>query len=221
MTLPEALKQLEALGNAKVRAQNAKHGAGENQFGVSLGDIRALAKKIRKDHALALSLWETGNVDAQFLATLLIEPGKLSAEALDKLVRSIAFVRVADWLNAYVVAQHPDRERLRAAWMSAEDRWTARAGWHLTAERVAKNPDGLDLPALLDRLEAEMTNAKPEVQWTMNSTLAAIGIHVPRLRKRAIAIGEKLGIYRDYPVSKGCTSPFAPIWINAVVSRSS
>jgi len=220
MTLPEALKQLEALGNAKVRAQNAKHGAGDNQFGVSLGDIRALAKKIRTDHALALSLWATGNVDAQFLATLLIEPRKLSAEALGQLVQSIAFVRVADWFNAYVVAQHPDKETLRAAWMTAEDRWAARAGWYLTAERVAKNPDGLDLPALLDRVEAEMTDALPEVQWTMNSTLAAIGIHVPRLRKRALALGEKLGIYRDYPVPKGCTSPFAPIWINAMVSRN-
>ena len=67
MTLKETLKQLKALGNAKVRAQNAKSGAGDNQFGVSLGDIRVLAKKIRTDHPLALSLWETGNVDAQLL----------------------------------------------------------------------------------------------------------------------------------------------------------
>ena len=58
-----------------------------------------------------------------------------------------------------------------------------------------------------------------KVQWTMNSALAEIGIHFPKHRKRAIAIGEKLGIYRDYPCSKGCTSPFAPIWINAMVSR--
>jgi 3-methyladenine DNA glycosylase AlkD len=60
MTLNETLKQLKALGSAKVRAQNAKSGAGDNQVGVSLGDIRALAKKIRTDHPLALSLWETG-----------------------------------------------------------------------------------------------------------------------------------------------------------------
>ena len=53
----------------------------------------------------------------------------------------------------------------------------------------------------------------------LNNTLAGIGIHFPKHRKRAIAIGEKLGIFRDYPVSKGCTSPFAPIWINAMVSR--
>lgn len=219
MTLDEALNQLQALGNAKVRAQNAKSGAGDNQFGVSLGDIRVLAKKIRTDHELALSLWETGNIDAQFLATLLIRPKKLSAEEMDRMVRSVSFVRVADWLNAYVVRQHPDKESLRQDWMAADDRWAARAGWDLTAERVAKSPDGLDLPALLDRIESEMAGAVPEVQWTMNNTLAAVGIHFPEHRERAIAIGETLGVYRDYPVSKGCTSPFAPIWINAMVSR--
>lgn len=222
--LEVTLKQLESLGDAKVRAQNAKGGpwgagAGVNQFGVPLGDIRALAKKIKSDHELALALWNTGNVDAQFLATLLIQPKNLSAKELDRLVRSISYVRVADWLISYVVAEFPDKETLREGWMDDDDRWAARAGWQLTASRVAKSPEGLDLPALLDRLEAEMANAVPEAQWTMNNTLASIGIHVPKLRKRAIAIGEKIGLYRDWPVSKGCTPPFAPIWINTMVSR--
>ena len=219
MTLNETLKQLKALGDAKVRAQNAKSGAGDNQFGVSLGNIRTLAKKIRTDHELALSLWETGNVDAQFLSTLLIQPKKLSAKEMDRMVRSVSFVRVSDWLNSYVIRQHPDKEALRQDWMTADDRWAARAGWDLTSERVAKSPDGLDLPALLARIESEMADAEPEVQWTMNMTLATIGIHFPKHRKRAIAIGEKLGIYRDYPVSKGCTSPFAPIAIRELVRR--
>ena len=219
MTVKDALKELKALGDEKVRKLNAKSGAGDNQFGVSLGDIRKVAKKIKTDHELALALWETSNVDAQFLATLLIQPKKLSAKEIDRMVRSISFVRVADWLIAYVVRQHPGKEALRRDWMTADDRWAARSGWDLTAERVGKSPDGLDVPALLDRIEAEMAGAKPEVQWTMNNTLANIGIHNPKLRKRAIAIGEKLGIYRDYPVSKGCTSPFAPIWINFMVSR--
>ena len=219
MTVKEALKDLKALGNAKVRALNAKSGAGDNQFGVSLGEIRTLAKKIKTNHELAVSLWDTGNVEAQFLATLVIQPKKLSARELDRMVRSISFVRVADWLISYVVRQHPEKEALRRDWMAADDRWAARAGWDLTAERVGKSPDGLDVPALLDRIETEMAGAKPEVQWTMNNTLAGIGIHFPKQRKRAIAIGEKLGIYRDYPVSKGCTSPFAPIWIDFMVKR--
>jgi len=49
--------------------------------------------------------------------------------------------------------------------------------------------------------------------------LAQIGINFPKHRKKAIDIGEKLGIYREYPVPKGCTSPFAPIWINEMVRR--
>ena len=219
MTLNETLKQLKALGNEKTRAHNTKYGAGDNQFGVKHGDIRVLAKKIQTNHELAMSLWETGNVDAQLLAILLIKPKNLSAEEVDRLVRSVTFAHVADWLISYVVKQHADKETLRQEWMATDDRWAARAGWSLTAERVVKSPDGLDLPALLDRIESEMGDADPVVQWTMNSTLAEIGIHFPKLRKRAIAIGETLGIYRDYPVSKGCTSPFAPIWINAMVSR--
>lgn len=219
MTLAETLKQLKALGNEKTRAHNTKNGAGENQFGVKHGDLRALAKKIGSNHELALSLWATGNVDAQLLAILLIKPKALSAKEVDRMVRSVTFVHVADWFNAYVVRQHPDKEALRQGWMATDDRWAARAGWDLTAERVGKSPDGLDLPALLDRIESEMAVAKPEVQWTMNNTLAGIGIHFPKLRKRAIAIGERLGVYRDYPVSKGCTSPFAPIWIEAMVNR--
>ncbi|HEX3149386.1 MAG TPA: DNA alkylation repair protein [Gemmataceae bacterium] len=223
-TLKDALRELESLGNESVRKQNAKGGAWgpgavDNQFGVKHGDIRVLAKKIKGDHTLAMSLWETGNIDAQYLAILLIKPKDLSAKEVDRLVRSVTFGWVADWLMNYVVKQHANKETLRQEWMAADHRWAARAGWSLTAERVVKSPDGLDLPGLLDRIESEMGAAGPVVQWTMNCALAEIGIHNPKLRSRAIAIGEKLGIYRDYPVSKGCTSPFAPIWINHMVSR--
>ena len=224
VTLEDALRQLESLGNEGVRAQNAKSGpwgsgAGDNQFGVSRGDVRKLASKIKTNHELALALWKTGNIDAQFLATLLIKVDLLSADELERMVKSVAFAWVAEWLHSYVLKEHADKETLRKKWMTSDDRWAARAGWQLTAGRAAKSPEGLDLEALLDRIEKEMGGAAPEVQWTMNMCLAEIGIHFPKHRKRAIAIGEKLGIYRDYPCSKGCTSPFAPIWINEMVRR--
>lgn len=219
MTLEETLRELEALGNEKVKKHNSKNGASDNQYGVKLGDIRKVAKKIKTNHALAMELWETENVDARFLAILLMKPKQLSAEDMDSMVRSVSFVRVADWLISYVVKHHPDKEALRQMWLDDEDSMAARAGWQLTAERVAKNPDGLDLASLLNRIEDEMGSAASEAQWTMNTSLAEIGIHFPDHRERAIDIGETLGIYRDYPVSKGCTSPFAPIWIKEMVSR--
>ena len=219
MSLDDALAQLEALGNEKMRKQNLRHGAGENQFGVRRGEVRKLAKQIKTNHALALALWETGNSDARFLAILLIQPKSLSPDEVDRMVRSLTFVEVADWLISYVVKKHPGKEALRQAWMATEDPMAARAGWALTAERVAKSPDGLDLPALLDRIEAQMGAAAPEAQWTMNFVLVETGINHPELRERALAIGEALGVYRDFPASKGCTSPFAPIWINEMVRR--
>jgi len=182
---------------------------------VKLGDIRAMAKKIKTDHELALKLWDTGNVEAQLLATLVIKPRSLSADELDKLTRSTTCAQVADWLNSYVVTEHAEKEALREKWMKAKDRWAARAGWHFTASRVNKGGDGVDVPALLDRIEKQM----PDVRWTMNNTLAAIGIHHPELRKRAVAIGEKIGLYRDWPVSKGCTPPYVPVWVEAMVKR--
>jgi len=219
MTLKQALDKLKLLGHERVRLQNKKSGADDNQFGVKNGDIRTIAKAIKIDKALAMELWETSNLDAQQLAILIIKPKDLSVGEIEKMVRSIRWTGVADWFNSYIIKEHPDKEILREKWMKSKDPYSARAGWSLTAGRVARDPDGLDLSALLDRIEKEMPKAPPEVQWTMNSTLANIGIHHPSLRKRALAIGEKLGIYRDYPTSPGCTSPFAPIWINEMVKR--
>jgi 3-methyladenine DNA glycosylase AlkD len=219
MTLKEALAQLKALGDEKVRAMHRKAGAKDNVFGVKMGDIRKIAAKIKSDHKLALELWKTGNVDAQLLALLVIKPKELSAKELDRMVREVGIPWIADWLASYVTKEHPEKDALREKWMKDKDPWAARAGWSLTAGRVAREPEGLDIPALLDRLEREMAKADPAEEWTMNNTLAGIGVHHAKHRKRAIAIGEKLGVYRDYPVSKGCTSPFAPIWINEMVKR--
>jgi 3-methyladenine DNA glycosylase AlkD len=217
--LEQILTQLEELGDESVRRVAVRGGAGKKQFGVPLGEIRILAKKIKADHELALALWNTGNLDARLLAILLLQPKRLSAAELDRMVRAIICVQDAEWLISYVVKKHPDKEELRLKWMADKDPKAARAGWALTAERIAKDADGMDPTALLDRIEKEMAGADPMEQWTMNMTLAEIGIHFPKHRKRALAIGEKLGVYRDWPVSKGCTSPFAPIWIDFMVRR--
>ena len=219
MTVAEVLARLEALGDEKVRARNRRLGAGDAQFGAKLGDLRKLAKAIGTDHELALALWATANLEARLLAILILEPKRLGGAELDAMVRAARFGQLADWLNAYVVKQHPEKETLRGGWMADDDPWAARAGWDLTAQRVARSPEGLDLGALLDHIEEELEAADPATQWTMNHTLAAIGIHHAEHRARAVAIGEALGVYRDYPVSKGCTSPFAPIWIGEMVRR--
>lgn len=219
MQIDALFSRLKSLGNDARRKHNAKAGAPADQFGVKLGDLRTIAKELKTNHPLALQLWETGNLEAQLIATLILQPKALSTEELDRLTGTTTCAQVADWLNAYVVAQHPERETLRPSWMQAADPWRARAGWNLTAGLVKSDPTRLDLPALLDRIERELPTARPEVQWTMNNTLAAIGIHHPQLRPRAVALGEQIGLYRDWPTSPGCTPPFVPVWVAEMVKR--
>ena len=226
----DVLAELESLGDEKRSQYNAKVGpdgiAGappDKQFGCKTGDIRKLAKKIKTDHELGQKLWKTGNMDAQLLAILIMKPKELSAKQLDTMVREARFAWVVEWLQSYIIKDQPDdeKEKLREKWMKKNERdsWAARAGWHLTASNINNGEDGVDVEALLDRIEKEMPRAKPETKWTMNNTLAAIGIKHARHRKRAIAIGEKIGLYKDWPVSKGCTIPYVPVCIDAMVKE--
>src|SRR5690349_6707411 len=95
MTLDQAMSRLESLGSEQMRKINAKNGVNENQFGVKMGDIRALAKEIKLDPELAKQLWETGNFDAMVLSTLVMKPKLLTADDIDALVRSIPYVETA------------------------------------------------------------------------------------------------------------------------------
>lgn len=220
MTTTELLSRLEALSNPTMKAHQIKAGAEESRlFGVKTGDIRTLAKKIKTNHSLGLELWKTRNHDARLLAILIMKPALLSVDELNEMAAELDLDWVADWFNSYLLKDTPHREQLRELWLKSENKWQARCGWSLLASKIAKGADGIDLEKVLDRIEREMPNAAPAVQWTMNFALAYTGIHHPAFRNRALEIGEKLGIYKDYPVSKGCTSPFAPIWINEMVSR--
>ena len=216
VTVAEVMAELAALEDSKVRAVNANHG---NDHGVNLTKLRAVAKRLKTHHELARELWATGDTAARLLAILICRPKSFERDELDGLLREAGIPKVHDWLVNYVVKKSPHVEELRLTWFVDLDPVVASAGWALTADRVVKNPEGLDLPGLLDIIEAEMTDAPDRLQWAMNICLAQIGIEHAQLRARAIAIGERLGVLKAYPTPPNCTSPFAPIWITEMVAR--
>ncbi|MGO4635316.1 DNA alkylation repair protein [Streptomyces sp. 2RAF24] len=215
-SVPQLLAELAALEDPKARAVNERHG---DDHGVNLGKLRALAKRLKTQQDLARGLWATDDTAAMLLALLICRPKAFERDELDAMLRQARAPKVHDWLVNYVVKKSPHAEELRVAWSADPDPVVASAGWALTTERVAKKPDGLDLPALLDVIEADMKDAPDGLQWAMNHCLAQIGIEHPEYRARAIGIGERLEVLKDYPTSPGCTSPFAPVWIAEMVRR--
>ncbi|MDW5324387.1 DNA alkylation repair protein [Plantactinospora sp. KLBMP9567] len=214
--LAEVLAELAELEDPKIRKVNEKHG---DDHGVNLSKLRALAKRLKTQQELARQLWATDDTAARLLAMLICRPKAFARDELDAMLREARTPKVHDWLVNYVVKNNPHSEELRLAWFADPDPVVASAGWALTTERVAKKPEGLDLAGLLDVIEAEMKGAPDRLQWAMNHCLAQIGIEHAEHRARAIAIGERLEVLKDYPTSPGCTSPFAPIWIGEMVRR--
>ncbi|AOT04840.1 DNA alkylation repair protein [Arthrobacter sp. U41] len=215
-TVAEVMAELAGLEDPRARAVNEKHG---DDHGVNLSKLRALAKRLKTQPVLARRLWATGDTAARLLAILICRPKALGRDELDGMLREARSPKVHDWLVNYVVKKNPHSEELRRVWSADPDPVVASAGWALTTERVAKEPEGLDLPGLLDVIEAEMKNAPDRLQWAMNHCLAQIGIEHAGLRARALDIGERLEVLKDYPTPPGCTSPFAPAWINEMVRR--
>lgn len=215
-TVGEVMAELGELEDPKARAVNEKHG---DDHGVNLSKLRALAKRLKTQQELACRLWETADTAARLLAILICRPKSFERDELDTMLREARTPKVHDWLVNYVVKKSAHSEALRLAWSADPDPVVASAGWALTTERVAKKPEGLDLAGLLDVIEAEMKDAPDRLQWAMNHCLAQIGIEHSGHRARAIDIGERLEVLKDYPTPPNCTSPFAPIWINEMVRR--
>ncbi|WP_144661801.1 DNA alkylation repair protein [Paenarthrobacter nicotinovorans] len=208
--------ELAALEDPRAREINEKHG---DDHGVNLGKLRAIAKRLKVQPDLARELWSTGDTAARLLSLLICRPKSYDQNELDAMLREARAPKVHDWLVNYVVKKNPAAEDLRVAWFSDPDPVVASAGWALTSERIVKKPEGLDLGKLLDIIEAEMKEAPERLQWAMNNCLAQIGIEHPEYRDRALDIGERLEVLKDYPTPPNCTSPFAPVWITEMVRR--
>ncbi len=215
-TVAEVMAELAALEDPKIRAVNARHG---DDHGVNLGQLRAVAKRLKIQQDLARELWSTGDSAARLVTLLICRPKAFERDELDGMLRGARAPKVHDWLVNYVVRKSPHVEELRQAWFADPDPVVASAGWALTSERVTKQPEGIDLSGLLDLIEAQIKDAPDRLQWAMNNCLAQIGIEHPEHRARALDIGERLEVLKDYPTPPNCTSPFAPIWINEMVRR--
>lgn len=212
----EVLSELAALEDPRMREVNERHG---DDHGVNLTRLRAVAKSRKADQDLALRLWATDDTAARLVAMLICRPRSFSAAELDVMLREARARKVHDWLVNYVVKKGPHAEELRVLWLADADPIVASAGWMLTSDAVAKGSEVLDLTALLDTIDLEMKSAPDRLQWEMNTCLAMIGIYHPAYRERAIEIGERLEVLKDYPTPANCTSPFAPSWIGEIVRR--
>src|SRR5699024_2034668 len=161
-TAAEVRAELADLADPRVLAVKDRQG---DDPAVNLTKLHAIPRRLKKDHDLARELWATGDSAAKLLALLVCRPKTFERDELDAMIREARTPKVQDWLVNNVVKKSAHTDELRRAWHADSDPLVESAGWALTADRVAKKPDGLDLPALLDDIELRMAASSDRLQW--------------------------------------------------------
>jgi 3-methyladenine DNA glycosylase AlkD len=219
-TLVEVMAELEAGGSAQTRKTYARHGATEPMFGVSYALLGKLQKKLKKDHALALQLWATGNHDARTLALMIADPAAATSALLDQWIADMRDYGLTDALAAYAARTPFVREKLEQ-WTQADGEWIEAAGWGLLGH-LAKNdttlPDDF-FTAYLDHIEAHIHTAKNRVRYNMNSAVINIGLRNAGLQPLAMAAAGRIGVVEVDHGLTNCETPDAIQYIEKTLAH--
>lgn len=185
-----------------------------------LGDLRNIAKDIKKDHELAMELWSTGRFLPRQLAILIMDNKLLSQDLINKLNRDMQTHpfdernQLMDWLMANQLTKDKKTIALIQSWENSPSSLQRRTYWYYQARlRWMGQTPPENTPDILSAIETSIAKEEPEVQWAMNFTTGWIGVYDKKYRNRCIALGEKTGLYKGEMVSKGCTPNYLPEFI--------
>jgi len=220
MNLDEAMQALEQAGTAQNRKIFSRHGVAEPMFGVSYAFLKALAKKLKTDHALAEQLWATGNHDARILATMIADPQRPTAAQLDQWAADLDSYVIVDAFASFAAKTKHAVSKAKS-WHRKKSEWLAAAGWTLIA-RLAM--DHRELPDEyfedgLTVIEEGIHRAANRVRHTMNSTVIAIGLRNEKLTNSALAAAQRIGKVEVDHGETCCQTPDAAAYIQRSLAR--
>ena len=217
MKLKEVMAALEANGSESTRRIYLKHGAKEPFFGVKIGDLKVIAKKLKGEQALALELYATGNGDAQYLAGLIVDGAQLTRAQIQSWADKAAWRMISGTIVPWVASEHPDGYALARGWIDSPKEHVAIAGWSTLGAWVTVMPDERlplkELGALLDRVAKTLPAQPDRVRQAMNYFVIACGTYVAALGVKAIATARKLGPVQVDVGDTDCRVPAAESYI--------
>jgi len=195
MTANDILARLTSLGCERNRRGMARFGINvERAYGVSMAEIRRFKKEIRRDHALALALWETGVHEARILACLVDEPKMVTEEQMERWVLCFDSWDLCDQCCGNLFDRTPYAYAKAHAWAIREEEFVRRAGFALMAWLAVHDKKAPDGPFLdfLPRIEGAARDGRNFVKKAVNWALRQIGKRNFVLHAKAVETAERI-----------------------------
>lgn len=197
MTTPaDLIAELERHADPGIRDGLKRYGivTADRTIGVRVGDIRAIAKPHRKQHALALELWETGVYEARFLAVMIDDPAQVTPEQMDHWRSGFDNWATCDTACFDLFDKTPHAFDAIDRWATLNDEFGRRASFALLAS-VALHAKKLPDQPFLDRLpliEAAASDSRNFVKKGVSWALRGIGRRSPALLHASLTLSERL-----------------------------
>jgi len=225
MTTEQIMKELEKKGSESIKKIFLNHGAKGPLFGVKVGDLKVIQKKVKKDHQLAMELFGTGIYDAMYLAGLIADESKMSKKDIQQWAEKSPSHGISEYTVAWVAAESDYGWELGMKWIDSPKETIASSGWNTLSGVIAMKPDNeLDIvliKKLLQRIVKEIHSAPNRVRYTMNGFVIGVGSYIKELTKEAIEISKKIGdVYVDME-GTACKVPSVVDNIKKIEARGS
>lgn len=223
MSVEQIIKELQTLGKESYKNTMKKHGVPEPFFGVKIGDMKKILKRIKQDHQLALDLFDTGNYDAMYLAGYLVDDSKMTNKDLKSWLKKAHCEMLCEYTVPWVASESKHGYEIALEWIDAKNEKTAAAGWAVMGNLVSVKDDTeldiTELKRLLKQVEKTIHSQPGRVRLWMNSYVIALGCYVKELTNNAIKVAEKIGKVTVDMGETSCKVPDAVPYIKKVQDR--
>ena len=194
-TLEHALAKLHAHAHPDQLAGMAKFGiVGDERLGLSVPEMRKIAKELKRDHSLALALWDTGIPEAMMVASMIDDPKQLTEAQMDDWVEDFMSWDVCDQVCGNLFDKSPLAWKKVTEWSTREEEFVKRAAFALIAYLAWHNKTSPDekFTALFPLIERAATDARNFVKKAVNWALRGVGKRNRALNAASIEMAGKL-----------------------------
>ncbi len=226
MNTAQVLAELKKAGQENIRKIFIRHGAKGTIYGVKVEEMKKIQKKIKTDaQTIAKELFSSGIGDAQYLAGLMANGAEMTKKELDNWAQTATWGMASEYAVPWVTAENPDAISIALKWIDSKNAQVATSGWTTLGAVAATWPDEkLDMALfkkLIARVEKEIFKAPNRVRYCMNGFVITVGSYCKELTAMALSTGKKIGTVEVDMGETCCKVPFAPDYINKVLTRNS
>jgi len=189
------LEKLKSLSNARAIEGMAKYGiTPEKTYGVSIPNLRRIAKEIGTDHELAQQLWASGIRETRILASMIDDPDGVTEEQMESWVKDFNYWEICDQCCQNLFEKTKFAYQKAIEWSSNDKEFIKRAGFVLMARLAVKDKraDDRQFEEFLQAVKREASDNRNFVKKAVNWVLRQIGKRNLNLNKKALETAKEI-----------------------------